>query len=475
MFQAAVDHIAEHIEPQLLPRVYSYRYNSSDTKDEYFFLPHIEQWKKLLYQIKDQIVSDQKILVVMDIANYFDNISIKKLSDLLKKWLRKGSPIQIEELDKTVDLIESILNAWKTFEWTHSGIPQNRDACSFLANIYLKDIDNLMEKRNYNYYRYMDDIRIVCNDHYHGRRAIMHFTEFIADLGLNVNSSKTRIMTYDPGTSNEELNKHFPEDNKILEQIDNLIATKRAREVQMAVTMTINFFDEVIEEETKKKSLDFRHFTFCISRLQLFAQVKSLKVLIDFAHIVETLIPRFESHPWLTDVYVKFLMSVDKSYFTKALEKEISLLVIDDNKNVYSWQAFHLWKLLTFHKIGTEELQKRALHLVINENGKMREAEIGAAIIYLAATDFENSSEEIIRSFNTHMPQDEMLRRCFIIALQKVDPKEIDFKDQSELAKMHDAIRSSPNFNAESPEYVSSLPSLSLNEIFRNLPDKVST
>ncbi len=472
VLQASVDFIAEELEKILHNHVYSYRYNFTETRNEYFFIHHVEQWKKLLYKIKEQVCSGNKILVVVDISNYFDNIPISKLTILLGNWVKNASPEEREKLSAAVQLIDDILKSWKAKDSVQSGIPQNRDASSFLANIYLAEVDLELIQKGYSYYRYMDDIRFVCDDHFGAQKAIMDLTELLAGLGLNINASKTHIIEYrsDP-LLDEKFKKYFPEDVKMLEQIDNLIATKRTREIQMAVTITMSYFDQVLKDEEKNKALNFRHFSFCISRLQLFAQVSSLRELIDFEKIVKILVPRFKTHPWLTDVYSKFLMSINSTYFTTELIDEIGYLLLEKNKNVYSWQAFHLWKLLAFHKIKRTNLLERAGIVVFDEHSNSRTAEIAAATLYISATGYNEYGARLLRYFNSNQFSDDLLKRCFVIALRKVNSNELDFRDDKELQRMHKELAT----NEEFPQYVSPLPPLKLSKILRNLPDKIST
>ncbi len=52
--------------------------------------------------------------------------------------------------------IDRCLRSWSYR--SEFGLPQNRDASSFLANLTLLSVDEAMLSRGYKYYRYMDDI-----------------------------------------------------------------------------------------------------------------------------------------------------------------------------------------------------------------------------------------------------------------------------------------------------------------------------
>lgn len=52
-------------------------------------------------------------------------------------------------------------------ERENHGLPQNRDASSFLSNVLLSRVDKAMAGKGYDYYRYVDDIRVIADDEVH--------------------------------------------------------------------------------------------------------------------------------------------------------------------------------------------------------------------------------------------------------------------------------------------------------------------
>ena len=77
------------------------------------------------------------------------------------------------------------------------GLPQNRDASSFIANIVLDAVDKSMVNKGYDYFRYVDDIRIICTDEFEAKRALNDLIFELRKFGLNINSKKTVILDKD--------------------------------------------------------------------------------------------------------------------------------------------------------------------------------------------------------------------------------------------------------------------------------------
>ncbi len=111
------------------------------------------------------------------------------------------------------------------------GLAIGNNPDSYLANVYLMNIDSQMELEGVEYGRYTDDIRIFTNDIGIMRHAIIVLQEALLNLGLNLNSAKTKLASsgveiekhrskyidmYDYAEPDEEI---VPE-SKLLEEID---------------------------------------------------------------------------------------------------------------------------------------------------------------------------------------------------------------------------------------------------------------
>ena len=122
----------------------------------------------------------------VDIQNYFNSIDINLLLDNLKKDIKDNALFV---------LIETILKS-EYVEYNNKIITENKGAMAgipisaFLANYYIKEIDEYFWNQNLVYFRYADDIIMFCNtkeDLINNQKIL---TDFIKKYNLNINHNK---------------------------------------------------------------------------------------------------------------------------------------------------------------------------------------------------------------------------------------------------------------------------------------------
>lgn len=122
----------------------------------------------------------------VDIQNYFNSIDINLLLDNLKKDIKDNALFV---------LIETMLKS-EYVEYNNKIITENKGAMAgipisaFLANYYIKEIDEYFWNQNLVYFRYADDIIMFCNtkeDLINNQKIL---TDFIKKYNLNINHNK---------------------------------------------------------------------------------------------------------------------------------------------------------------------------------------------------------------------------------------------------------------------------------------------
>jgi hypothetical protein len=191
--------LASHLVPfydQLLPwNVFSHRYDHTERRSG-LFKRHVPAWRDFVGAVRSAI-TPSSYLVSTDISNYYENIDLqslqKRLLDLIPSI--KANAAQQSTVRSHIALLFRCLDDW-SYE-KGRGLPQNRDASSFLANIYMLSVDRSMREKGYadSYFRYMDDIKIVCTDEYHARRALKDLSLMLRDIRLTLNSRKTQVCS----------------------------------------------------------------------------------------------------------------------------------------------------------------------------------------------------------------------------------------------------------------------------------------
>jgi len=126
----------------------------------------------------------------IDISNYFNSVPIEKLLPKLKELISDDYKLyQLLEdilIDTKVDFKDEILIENK-------GIMPGVPISSFLANVYLNDVDKYYYENDIIYARYSDDI-IMFGDKDDISNIVSKITEQITDHGLNLNEDKLALI-----------------------------------------------------------------------------------------------------------------------------------------------------------------------------------------------------------------------------------------------------------------------------------------
>jgi len=200
--QAILNVIAPKLDEKI-PKESSYamRLNPDRMKkaSSKFYKAWYRDWPRFRRRIRAAISDEYPCIVVTDIAGYFEHVDLNLLSDMI---LELGISREI------VNLIFAQLQQWT---WRHQyfasrsrGLLQGNDISSMYANFYLKEVDKRFGDLGVQYHRYMDDIVIHARDQREGRLALGELARFVRQLGLSLNSGKTRVLS-----SCEEIENFF--------------------------------------------------------------------------------------------------------------------------------------------------------------------------------------------------------------------------------------------------------------------------
>lgn len=199
-------------------------------------------------------------VIEADIQTYFDSIS----ADLVKLSISDAiasAGLNVEEQTR-LHRLNSTLHGLLT-KWTFNdgrGLPQNRDASSFLANMVMRKVDDAMINSGYDYFRYMDDMRIRCKSHSEAREALARLCSELREIGLSLNSKKTTI--WEPG-SKWHIEQATPSDPRPRD-IDNMW---KARSLQLKAA-SVPYLHSLTSETIRNGNVDSKLFRFCVNRLE---------------------------------------------------------------------------------------------------------------------------------------------------------------------------------------------------------------
>lgn len=245
---------------RLIPwNVFNHRHNANEESKKYLFRRAVPAWQDFVGVVRVAIKTSP-VRLSTDLTNYFENIDIGKLKKAMMDLLPEieATAVQKGHIRAHLDTLFECLKEWCYTET--SGLPQNRDASSFLANIYMLTIDRAMLGRGYQYFRYMDDIKIACADIFQARLALKQLGLALRDLGLAVNSGKTQICMAD---DKEAIGKCLETGGGELRQIDAIWRTRSIKPISRSFP-TLQRLTLRLLREGKVSSREFR---YCVGKL----------------------------------------------------------------------------------------------------------------------------------------------------------------------------------------------------------------
>lgn len=409
IYQGLVGHLVPFYDGLLPWNVFSHRRNVS-RGHKYIFRSGIESWKDFVGSVRTSIRS-RPTLLSTDLANYYEGIDLSILQRTMFDLLPEIEATATEKGQLRVHLQHLFEYLRK---WCYSpdrGLPQNRDASSFLGNMYLLMVDRFMIGRGYEYFRFMDDFKIACQDIFEARNALRELNLQLRKIGLAVNSGKTKFC--EPGDI-AALQGCLESPDPALRQIDAMWHTRSLKPISRSFVPLKDFTLRILREG----GTDRRAFRFCINRLAALAHCPEFEVpSAYFADITPAIIDSLTRNPAATDQFVKYLVAVRVDGVQ--LDR-ISALLQDTRKSIYEWQNYWLWMLLIQKKYQSPGLMAHALNLVrIGADN----ADRSGAVLYAGSSGGDAERLVILEHFSR--AQSYLGQRSSLIAIQEMPFKHV--------------------------------------------------
>jgi Reverse transcriptase (RNA-dependent DNA polymerase) len=294
-------------------------------------------WNSFREKSLEKIKEGFQYVIVTDLTGFYENIDIPILVSDLRA-------IGVE--NEIVNELSKCLNRWT--QVNNKGLPQSNSASDILAKLYLDNVDKGMNNAGFNHLRYVDDIRIFCKNSSEAKRALIELTRLLRKRGLNLQSSKTKILP-----SNEALNE--------IEGIQPVITmvTKQFENEALTFQFASEYFDdEDVETETDTTNdppievitetfktyfihgtddkFDKTLFHFLINRL-----IKEFD-----SSALDYCLANFEKHPEETSYFLKYSKSFDDFDLTiMDLPKKMQDFLISflsSKESVYDYQNYQI-------------------------------------------------------------------------------------------------------------------------------------
>lgn len=170
-----------------------YRYDDAFTPNCYAFRRGIHATDAVL-KISNTVCNKHLWGYKVDIHNYFNSVDIPLLMGMLEELLRDDNTLLSFFRDMLMDD-----RAEYNGEIVHEarGVLAGVPTASFLANVYLMDMDHYFHEQGVIYARYSDDIIIFAKDYDTLQTHRATILRFLAERHLEVNPSKEHIYAPD--------------------------------------------------------------------------------------------------------------------------------------------------------------------------------------------------------------------------------------------------------------------------------------
>lgn len=353
VYQAVVDYVSSEVAEPPEDCVFSYRLNRS-LKGNNMFQFWRDWWLKWRKKMRDIYSNGYCCLLRTDIAAYYEHID----QSILRNNILNG---QVKD-NRVLDLLDKLLRKWAPSDVKHIGIPQGCDASSFIGNLYLINLDKIMRRKNFNCFRYSDEIYVLTRDERSARKAIQLITHELRKLHLNLQDAKTDIIT-DPKRVEKEIGTEEEDKTK---DFDYEFQRKRKKgEIEESEEEIVKRYKEVTRR-SRAKEVDLSKFRWCINRL---ARIEDDKA-------VNFILKRFANFPFLADLCFVYL----KLFANKKSVKGKIADFLTSQDNIYEWQE--MWLLFTLshaRKLGEEQL--KVVREIIEDKGKHWASRVAAIFV----------------------------------------------------------------------------------------------
>lgn len=178
------DRVVQQAARMALEPIYEHRFAAHS----YGFRPG-RSCHDALRRVNGQLADGYTHVVDIDIEGYFDTIDQERLMRLLGEDVSDG---------RLLMLIESFLKAGVledgVWQGSDDGTPQGGVISPLLSNLYLDELDHLMEKQGYNMTRYADDMVVLCRSASEAASALDVVRAWMRQARLKLHPEKTRTV-----------------------------------------------------------------------------------------------------------------------------------------------------------------------------------------------------------------------------------------------------------------------------------------
>lgn len=151
--------------------------------------------KDALREVNELLEGGYEWIVDADLKSYFDTIDHDRLMERVREKIADGLVLDLVE----GYLKQGVLTELNGWEPTETGTPQGAVVSPLLANLYLNELDHLLEQEGYRVIRYADDFVVLTRTREEADKALAQVREWTEVNALILHPEKTRLVTHREG------------------------------------------------------------------------------------------------------------------------------------------------------------------------------------------------------------------------------------------------------------------------------------
>ncbi|MGB8691003.1 MAG: RNA-directed DNA polymerase [Microcoleus sp.] len=194
--------LAELLDVTLVHNCFSHRFDRKLEKHHksngYLYKPYYKKAFPEFIAWQFAQVENSTCMLKTDISSFYDSISHEYLLSAISRKLNISNEshfmILFSKTLKFTTCYYSIVDGKLCETYNSQGIPIGNSAEGFIANMFLNEVDEALFNLGINFGRYVDDFRFFTKDKTESLKALIILQEFLLKRGLNLNTSKTKII-----------------------------------------------------------------------------------------------------------------------------------------------------------------------------------------------------------------------------------------------------------------------------------------
>jgi len=194
--------LAELLDFTFVQNCFSHRFDRKFEKNQKskrsLYKPYYEEGFKEFIAWQLAQVENSSCMLKTDISSFYDSISHEYLLSAISRKLNISNEshfmILFSKTLKFTSCYYSIVDGKLCETYNTQGIPIGNSAEGFIANILLHEVDEALFNLGIKFGRYVDDFRFFTDNKTELLKTLIILQEFLLKIGLNLNTSKTKII-----------------------------------------------------------------------------------------------------------------------------------------------------------------------------------------------------------------------------------------------------------------------------------------